>query len=186
MKRALLFAVIVTCGALSPAPFATPAIAAVAAPEMPAPAPGQAPNVATMDDTAIAELTVKFLEFYLAGLNLAPEQIDAIYADKVDYFGEKEKSRADIIRDKQAYYRRWPQRRYTIVPDTINIYREAGGPQLIDITFEYDFDVRSNGRRERGRGEASLTIDFATPNGAIVREEGKVLSRGVAARNRKN
>ncbi|MDX2289486.1 MAG: hypothetical protein NW217_11780 [Hyphomicrobiaceae bacterium] len=167
----------------------TPVTAQVTPPREPtaiqdaSPTPGQVPGLAEstvdLDDETLAQRMVAFIgEFYLSGQNLAPEELEALYAPEVLYFGRRPKSRQTVIADKLGYYRRWPERQFSLVPDTVSITRFGENDQQIDVMFDYDFEVRSQRRVSRGRGTAVLTLDLGVPGGQIVREDGKVLRRG--------
>jgi hypothetical protein len=124
------------------------------------------------------EAVQKFVtDFYLANENLSAEQIDAIYAPTVQYFGSTTSRRA-VVREKLAYYRRWPDRQFTLDPDTLKIATAPSGPRIVDISFDYDFNVRSADRTSTGRGIARLTLDLSGNEGQIIREEGRVTVRG--------
>ncbi len=178
LRVAIKTSTVLTCAlafalAVQSAPGATAQAASQATQERPA------EDIAALDDEALARRMVAFIgDFYLSGQNLEPEELEAIYAPTVLYFGSRPKSRRAIVADKLGYYRRWPDRRYNLVPDTVSIFRTDDNAQQIDITFDYDFDVRSARRVSRGRGSAVLTLDLGVPGGQIVREDGKVVRRG--------
>jgi hypothetical protein len=139
--------------------------------------PTSPPTVSGRLDAVPRAAVQKFVtDFYLSNEDQSAEQIDAIYAAKLQYFGAMT-SRAAIVREKLAYYRRWPQRQFTLDPDTLKISTAPETPRLVDISFEYDFTVRSADRASSGRGSARITLDLTTPEGQIVREEGRVTSR---------
>ena len=134
------------------------------------------PDIGEVEDTALAEAMVRFIVgFYLTGEHLTANEIAELYAPTVAYNGEQAKSRDDVVRDKLAYVKKWPKRRFEVVPDTIEVVRDSIGPKFVDVVFEYTFEVRSGRRVSRGRGAASLTLDFTSPRAQIVREDSKVL-----------
>ena len=95
-------------------------------------------------------------DFYLAGEDLSAEQIEAVYAPRVQYYGASA-SRATIVRDQQAYTRRWPERRYTLLDETLTITPKPNAPKTFDVSFDYDFDVRSQTRSSMGRFTPAAT-----------------------------
>lgn len=120
----------------------------------------------------------RFVEdFYLSGRDLTRDEIEALYAPRVDYFGGANKSRSAIVRDKLAYFRRWPDRTYVMIPETFSIARTGDDNEIVNVMFEYYFDARGGDRVSKGHGFSMLTLDFSVPGGRIVREQGKVLSR---------
>jgi hypothetical protein len=92
----------------------------------------------------------------------------------VQYFGGREITLGALIRDKMAYYRRWPERTYTLVPGSLSVSRDKDRP-LVYVSFTYDFALRGPGRASSGRGAGRLGLDFSMPGGKLVREDGKVL-----------
>jgi hypothetical protein len=142
-----------------------------------APPSPSAPNANSEAGTLPRAAVQKFVsDFYLSGEDLNAEQIEVVYAPKVSYYGTPT-TRAAIIRDQQGYYRRWPQRRYTLIDDTLNIVARTGSAKMFDVSFDYDFDVRGPSRTSMGHGTARLTLDFSVPGGQIAAVEGRVTQR---------
>lgn len=129
------------------------------------------------DDALEARIERFVRGFYLSGQDVGEEQIRLLYAPFVHYFGKDDVSIAQIIRDKTAYYRRWPQRVFSLIEGTLDVRRLEGNGNVYDVAFEYDFEVRRGGDQKRGRGVAVLTIDLNEDEGRIVRETGRVLKR---------
>lgn len=140
-----------------------------------------APSTKIIAETPLDQLRDKmrkFVEtFYLSGENLSRDEITEIYAERVDYFKGKQITLEKLIKDKLSYFKRWPKRSYQLDPETLTVVRGANG-RVIEVLFEYDFDVSATRRRSQGRGIAMLTVDFSVPGGRIVRERGKVIKRG--------
>ena len=134
---------------------------------------GTAAGLGTLPRAAVQKFVS---DFYLAGVDLEPEQIEAVYAPRVLYYGASA-TRATIVRDQQAYTRRWPERRYTLLDETLTITPKPNAPKTFDVSFDYDFDVRSQTRTSMGRGFARLTLDFSVPGGQIIAVEGRVTQR---------
>lgn len=136
------------------------------------------PRISQLSQEELRLVVGRFIDgFYLSGEDLTPEEIATLYAPRVDYFGDRGKRRDAIVRDKLAYFRRWPDRRYELIAESLEVYRNSDAEQ-VDIEFEYQFETRGRGRQSSGRGVAFLTLDFSQPGGQIVREEGRVLDRG--------
>ncbi|MCH9809138.1 MAG: hypothetical protein K0U74_15540 [Alphaproteobacteria bacterium] len=131
--------------------------------------------------TPLSELREKMRgfvkSFYLSGNDLSRDELREIYARKVDYFGGKQVGLNKLVRDKLSYFRRWPNRSYTLDDETLAIWK-VDDKQLVGVWFEYDFEVYGARRRSTGRGESLLIVDFSVPGGRIVREQGKVIRRG--------
>lgn len=181
MLRIAAFAIALTAAA----PALTPAFVARAAPAAATTAPSQSPavevpqgtiRISDLDDAVVAEIMAHFVvTFYLSGKSMSPAEIEQLYAPRVRYFDGTELTRKAVIRDKLDYFKRWPDRTFSLVPDTMEVFRDES--DLVDVTFQYEFVVRSPKRTSRGRGHAKLTLDFTDPAGRIVREEGDVISR---------
>lgn len=116
-------------------------------------------------------------EFYLSGEQRSDEDLERLYAARVDYFDKGRWSRERVIADKRAYYAKWTRRSYKMLRDTLRVERRAGLDKVYDVAFEYTFDVGSAARVSRGRGTALLTMDLGQDGGRITRETGTVLQR---------
>ncbi len=98
-----------------------------------------------------------------------------LFAPRVRYYKKGVISREALMADKSAYYKRWPQRRYELIRDSIQAAPGAG--DTIDITFRYGFEV-SNGREtRRGIGVARLGVQLIDGEFSIVSEDGEVERR---------
>lgn len=115
--------------------------------------------------------------YYLSSEPFSKEQIEVLYAPRIHYFGKSDVAREEIIRDKLRYYARWPGRRYVLDPATLQIAEDPANPRILDIRFEYEFDVSGPSRTSSGRGIALLTLDLSVEGGRITRESGSVISR---------
>ena len=115
--------------------------------------------------------------YYLSSEPFSKEQIEVLYAPRIHYFGKSDVARAEVIRDKLRYYARWPNRRYVLDPATLQIAEDPANPRILDIRFEYEFDVSAQERTSGGRGVAVLTLDLSVEGGRITRETGSVISR---------
>ncbi len=116
-------------------------------------------------------------EFYLSGERRSDEDLERLYAARVDYFGKGRWLRARVIGDKRSYYARWSRRSYALLRDTLRVDRRPGPEKIYDVTFEYTFDVGGAARVSRGRGRALLTMDLSQDGGRITRETGEVIER---------
>ncbi len=149
---------------------------ALAAPYEDPAAPAE--SIARMSEEKLQTAIERFVDnFYLAGEDLSTDEMMAIYAPVVNYFGNRRKKRASIIRDQLSYYRRWPSRSFELVPGTLSVVRSTKVDAIVNVTFEYFYETRSRKRTSRGRGVTNLTLDFTVPGGQIIREGGKVLER---------
>lgn len=119
-----------------------------------------------------------FVEWkYLAGESGATPLGAESYADIVDYYADRKITRAKVMRDKVAYYRRWPNRRYKMLRDTLRIEQLADG--IFDVAFDYTFDVENDKKRIVGRGTAALRLQRQKNRYILLREAGDVTKRTV-------
>ncbi len=101
------------------------------------------------------------------------------YSDPVaNYWGKREVRLRDVIRDKDAYVRRWPSRHYQLNRDSLSIRRQPDRAGTYDVIFEYAFDARSRSKRSCGIGETELTLKLLGDEIIITAEGGRVLRRG--------
>ena len=79
------------------------------------------------------------------------------FAPRVNYYKKGVVSREALLANKAAYYRRWPQRRYELIKDSIQA--APGRGDTIDITFRYgdvDRDPASLSNPSQGLGTRAL------------------------------
>ncbi len=108
--------------------------------------------------------------------SMTPSELRDTYANRVDYYGDKNKPVSEVIKDKEDYAERWPDRAFRVEDDTVEI-KDTRTPDVYDVTYHYDFHVRGNGRESRGNGETTLRIDTRGDRYVILAENGKVLKR---------
>lgn len=143
-----------------------------------------AKQVASLDDRAsdfiialyvlVSGPTEKYLRI-LAG----------IYADQAIYYG-KETSREDIVAQITRFTERWPNRSYTVRPDSLNIDCDGRIPQC-RVTGLIDFDAKSSVRNQRSHGTANIDYLLIFRQGSrwpvIISESGKVVTRQIEPLN---
>lgn len=107
-------------------------------------------------------------------------QLERHYARKLRYFDQGLVDRSVVLADKAAYFRRWPERRFS--PDLETLTARAvpweGGDRAIEVEVEVDFDVAGPERRADGRTLVSVTLLPEGEDGfTVVAEGGRVISR---------
>ena len=118
-------------------------------------AAAQQESIANMSEVELRTAIERFInDFYLAGENLSRDEMKIIYAPVVDYFGQRRKTRTAIMKNQRAYYRRWPERLFEMIPGTLAIERKDSANGIVDVTFEYFYETRSAKRVSRGQGGA--------------------------------
>jgi hypothetical protein len=138
-----------------------------------APSEAPAPPVANTETQALA-----FVERLINAHTMdAPSAISSVllsYGQSVRYYG-KQLGLADIISDKRAYFKRWPERYYQVRPATVSVSCRG---TLCEVTGLYDWSVRSLPRNRKSSGTASFTYIVDTSGGMhVVGESSEVLSR---------
>jgi hypothetical protein len=73
-----------------------------------------------------------------------------MYADRVNYFGDGRINRQAIHKDQQAYYRKWPERKFDLI-DEPELVRTSG--EEATVRFRIKYNVRGAGDSARGRTE---------------------------------
>lgn len=115
-------------------------------------------------------------DYYLAGDIPPSEKVLENYAPTAFYFGKPAMTREAILGDKLAYFRRWPTRAYALDEATLVVRHANGNPNLIGVSFEYDYFVKADDRTADGRGFASLVFDVSKTQARIVSEDGSVIA----------
>lgn len=98
-----------------------------------------------------------------------------IFAPRVVYFDKGEVPREVVMREKRAYYRKWPTRSFELIKDTLRLDKASDG--TLQITFRYVFDVTDGNQRRRGIALAELGIAESGGRLVIRRENGSVEKR---------
>lgn len=112
------------------------------------------------------------LESYFAiwddNRNLTPDTLAKLYARQVVYYGHA-MSQDELYRDKLAFIRRWPERRYTVAPGTAT-RRCDQAETTCTLTATLAWVNRSPAGARSGRSR--ITLALAREDGAlkIVRE----------------
>jgi len=106
-----------------------------------------------------SEKAVSFIEDYIAKTGSesgtsAYSLVNMFYADRINYFG-KDVERSVVEKDKVAYERRWPQRTYTIEPDTLNVNCMSGGKTCY-VSGILSYEAISPERNAHGTGRAQF------------------------------
>ena len=75
------------------------------------------------------------------------------YADTVDFF-KKKRPKSEVLADKQAYFARWPVRRFVVDQSTLRAKCEN---QLCMVKGIYDYKVSSPERGKNASGTSNFT-----------------------------
>ncbi len=93
--------------------------------------------------------------FVLAGLDPKIGAELEFFADRVDYFGERNVGRQTIQRDLLRYDRKWPKRRFWLAGNP-EVETESSGELRVTLPLRYD--LRSRSRHASGEVMKTLTL----------------------------
>ena len=102
---------------------------------------------------------------------VTPEAVRELYASRVIYYG-KAMTPAQVYRDKLNYIRRWPDRRYRVVPGSVSKSCSPGQERCrISAILSWD-KADASGRGSKGAN--TITLNLVREDGAlkIARETG--------------
>jgi len=118
-----------------------------------------------------------FLSAWAKGPSVSEAAVARFYAPRVHYYGHWE-SRFGVLRDKRALARRWPNRRYRLLPGSESA-RCNRDQSRCTVTAVLDWRARSPQRDARANGAATLWLDLTRRGRVlkIVAEGGNVLAR---------
>ena len=107
--------------------------------------------------------------------NVTADNVAKLYAPTLVYYGHP-MTRAALLRDKQAFIRRWPDRRYAVAPGTAEKSCNADGSRC---TLSATLVWRTEGAGGARSGRSRVRLDLARSDGSlkIVREGAVTLSR---------
>lgn len=91
-------------------------------------------------------------------LELEHLQDRARLADRVDYFDKGIVSRDTIIRDRRKFHKRWPVRRYELIPGTVQISAIGNGRYVVSFAYEYVTADPARHKTARGQGTSSVAL----------------------------
>jgi hypothetical protein len=104
---------------------------------------------------------------------LGPES----YAETLDYYGKRAVPRDQVLKDKNKYYERWPNRRFALHRDTLQITER--GPGTYDVRFDFKFDVENETRQSVGSSTMSLGLRRAGNDFVILSQDETVRERKI-------
>lgn len=106
------------------------------------------------DDQSIVDFICRFVE---SGEDNGPRAELSFFAEKVDsYFDKPDYDKEKILKDREAYIARWPERSYKCIGGSKVVARLDGGVVLATAKFEYT--VKNGEREASGTGEAFYKI----------------------------
>jgi hypothetical protein len=95
------------------------------------------------------------------------------YGGTVDYYG-KPLALDDVVRDKLAYFQRWPERAYRIRADSVLV---SCNRFVCVVSGLYDWTVRNYPRNKQATGVAAFRYSVDVSDMQIVAETSEVVAR---------
>jgi TIR domain len=134
-------------------------------------------NPAAPGAPALSDARVKtFVDEYIAAQNRANAAgLLRFYADQVDYFDQKGVGRDFILKDKQSYYRRWPEVENRLASE-LKVDRSLGdGSALVTYTIQWRANSPARGATASGAARDELMLRLAKGELSIVAQRQHVL-----------
>jgi hypothetical protein len=141
-------------------------------------------DVPSENEKAIASIdpaeAVDFVKKYVFATNSssglwASDVVNAYYDDQVLYFG-KTVDRSYVLGEKVRYERRWPDRTYQIMEDTVQTdCQSTPGVCSIGGTMWYSATSEERGAHGEGYAEFTLGVKMTTSGLRISSETSKVV-----------
>ena len=117
----------------------------------------------------------EYLSIWSSNAAITPATVARLYAARVDYYG-RPMSAGDVYRDKLAFVRRWPVRRYAAVPGTVGNDCDDASPRCrVSAVMRWS---RADRAGHGQSGTNTVRLDLAREGGTlkIVRESGESVS----------
>jgi len=152
--------------ALDPPPAEAPAIEAAAV----APPP---PQIAPEAEAAARKLVEEIVAAHGLIAATAISRVTGAYAGNIEYYGRRS-ALADVLREKQSYFERWPQREYRIRQDSLSVM--CGGA-VCKVMGLYDWSVRNSDGGTGFAGLSNFTYTVDVTSMRIVAERSDIVAR---------
>ncbi|HEV2560475.1 MAG TPA: hypothetical protein VGU45_17775 [Microvirga sp.] len=139
------------------------------------------PEPAVETGAAPREVAARELaETYLAawsGQAASAEDLARFYGATVRFHG-KRLSREQLLTEKRRFIERWPQRSYTLKPDSMRVRCDSRA-SICSVRSLYDYRVanQARGRKGSGREELLLRVAFTGSEPVIIDETSPVQAR---------
>ncbi len=125
------------------------------------------------DDGVVAQ----FFAIWDRNAAVTPEAVHALYAREVDYYGET-LTADQVFANKQRFIRRWPDRRYAVVPGTVAKGCDPAQSRC-HVSAVLAYHAQSATRGASAGGYTRVSLDLVRENGElkIARESGRRVTR---------
>lgn len=98
-----------------------------------------------------------------------------IYSTQVGYYGKIQTSIDEIIKDKQSYFKRWPNYYYELVANSDTI--EQLDHDSFEVSFQSRFELESPTKKTYGTSNTKLTLVLFGGQFRITSEDSKIISQ---------
>ncbi len=103
--------------------------------------------------------------------------LGGVYADGVNYFG-KTMSKSAVLAEKRVFFNRWPNRNYSIRPDSLSVSCESN--TSCNAQGIVDWSVSGNSKMSTGSASINLNWNKSLGDWKIDSENSRVLSRRIS------
>lgn len=117
-------------------------------------------------------------ETYLSGYIEKKDLYRVYYAKRLKkYWNQRNVPLRRVIADKKRHFSRWPYTSYSMIDNTLSVYRIVGEQNAYALKFDYKFKAERPGRRTAGIGRTEMLLRVIDGTPVIYREAGRVLKR---------
>ena len=133
-----------------------------------------------LDDALRGQITAfvtRHMADWSGSRETAMARVRADYAENVLFYNNRWRQ-ADVIRDKEAFVNRWPQRDYRLEPGSLTASCHEA-TRRCNVAYDLTWEARSPQRNARsaGRSRVDIVLEYRAPGFVIVEETGRVLQR---------
>ncbi len=126
------------------------------------------------DPNAVME---QFFATWDQDATVTPRAVETLYAHRVLYYGQA-LTNGQVYANKLAFTRRWPTRRYTVVPGTVAKSCDGAMARCeVSVTLAYRARDDSRGATASGLTRVALLLSREDGQFKIVRESGRPVAR---------
>jgi len=129
-----------------------------------------------------AELSRAYLAVWSSNEATTLPRLKQVYAPQVRFYG-RVLNHSGLLSEKRRFMKRWPVRRYALVPETVRVSCAAQG-STCTVTGLIQWKAENRARRAAAQGFSrfSQTFDFSLAKPMVVAETGSVLKQGRRSR----
>lgn len=114
----------------------------------------------------------RYFSIWSHNASITPQTVSELYANRVTYYG-KSMSAAAVYRDKLNFIRRWPDRRYRVVPGSVSKTCDAAQETCkIYAILSWEKTNPRDGQGSKGANTIALTLKRENGLLKIARESG--------------